>query len=105
MEGLGDVVAKVTDALGIPKCEPCKQRQEKLNNMFPFTQKLTDEERAYLKNVFLWYNGLPIKSERVADMQRCEKIWLRVYNIKTGACKTCNSTYQNNYMNKLKALL
>ena len=105
MEGLGDVVAKVTDALGIPKCEPCKQRQEKLNNMFPFTQKLTDEERAYLKNVFEWYKGLPIKSERVADMQRCEKIWLRVYKNKTGACKTCNSTYQNNYMNKLKALL
>lgn len=36
MRGLGDVVAAVTSALGIPKCKPCGQRQEKLNKLVPF---------------------------------------------------------------------
>lgn len=38
IRGLGDVVAKVTSALGIkqkPGCK-CKQRQEKLNKLVPF---------------------------------------------------------------------
>ena len=36
MRGLGDLVAKVTGALGIPKCGPCSQRQAKLNAAVPF---------------------------------------------------------------------
>lgn len=31
--GLGDVVAAATSALGIRPCEPCKQRQQKLNRI------------------------------------------------------------------------
>jgi hypothetical protein len=34
--GLGDVVASVTDAIGIPKCGGSVQRQEWLNKMLPF---------------------------------------------------------------------
>ena len=30
---LGDSVKKVTDFLGIPQCEPCKERQRKLNEI------------------------------------------------------------------------
>lgn len=33
--GLGDIIAGVTSALGIPPCEGCKKRQEKLNRLFP----------------------------------------------------------------------
>jgi hypothetical protein len=29
--GLGDVIARATHALGIRQCEPCKRRQEWLN--------------------------------------------------------------------------
>ena len=36
MRGAGDVIAAVTDALGIPKCGGCAKRQEKLNELFPF---------------------------------------------------------------------
>lgn len=36
MRGLGDVVAKVTTALGIPPCGGCKQRQAFLNKVVPF---------------------------------------------------------------------
>ena len=36
MKGLGDAVARATSLLGIPTCCACKQRQEMLNNVFPF---------------------------------------------------------------------
>ncbi len=36
MRGLGDVVAKVTSAVGIKPCGGCKERQAKLNKSFPF---------------------------------------------------------------------
>jgi hypothetical protein len=36
IRGLGDVVARVTDALGIPKCGGCAKRQELLNTLVPF---------------------------------------------------------------------
>lgn len=39
VKGVGDVIKKVTEVLGIEQCEPCKERQEKLNKMFPFTKK------------------------------------------------------------------
>ena len=33
--GLGDVVARITDTMRIPKCSACAERQKKLNAMFP----------------------------------------------------------------------
>ncbi len=34
--GLGDTVAKLTKAVGIKPCGGCKERQKKLNEMFPY---------------------------------------------------------------------
>lgn len=39
MRGLGDAVARVTDALHIPKCGSCAKRQEILNKAVPFGKK------------------------------------------------------------------
>lgn len=36
LRGLGDVVAKVTTAIGIRPCGGCKKRQEQLNKAVPF---------------------------------------------------------------------
>ena len=36
MKGLGDVVKKITGAVGIKACGGCKKRAEKLNDLFPF---------------------------------------------------------------------
>lgn len=33
--GAGDLIAKMTGALGIKPCTPCKARQQALNGMFP----------------------------------------------------------------------
>ena len=42
-KGLGDSIKKVTEALKIPQCEPCKRRQEKLNRLFPYKKLLKKE--------------------------------------------------------------
>jgi hypothetical protein len=36
MQGFGDLVARATNALGIPACGPCAERQARLNALFPF---------------------------------------------------------------------
>lgn len=35
-KGLGDTVKRVTEVIGIPQCEPCKERQERLNELIPY---------------------------------------------------------------------
>lgn len=35
-KGLGDTIKKVTDFLRIPQCGGCKDRQKKLNQLFPY---------------------------------------------------------------------
>ena len=37
--GLGDTVAKITQAVGVKPCGKCKKRQQKLNEMFPYKDK------------------------------------------------------------------
>ena len=106
MQGLGDAVKVVTDFLEIPQCDKCRERQSKLNRLFPFkkAQQPTDEDMIFLTNVFSWYNGLPIPRNKIQDISYCEGIWLRLFNVKTDSCKSCGATYQNNYMKDLKKL-
>jgi hypothetical protein len=42
--GVGDVIAKVTTAIGIKPCEPCKARQAALNRVLPFTTGAVPEQ-------------------------------------------------------------
>jgi len=35
VRGAGDIVAKITSAIGIKPCSGCQQRQETLNDLFP----------------------------------------------------------------------
>jgi hypothetical protein len=39
LTGLGDVVSIATSAVGVKPCGGCKQRQEKLNQIFPFNRE------------------------------------------------------------------
>lgn len=52
--GLGDVVKKVTEVLGIESCDACEERRKKLNEIFPFTKKageLTENDIAFIKRI------------------------------------------------------
>lgn len=35
--GLGDVIARITQSMGIESCTPCQRRQQQLNNWMRFT--------------------------------------------------------------------
>lgn len=106
MQGLGDAIKKVTEAVGIEQCDKCKERQSKLNRLFPFkkAQEPTAEDIKFLNDVFSWYKGLPIPSGKGEDIAKCEAIWMRLFNVTTDSCKSCGASYQNNYMKDLKRL-
>jgi len=42
--GAGDVVRKVTSALGIKHCSECERRQAALNRLFSFEARLETDE-------------------------------------------------------------
>tara|TARA_R110000868_G_scaffold203335_2_gene451167 strand:- start:1264 stop:1602 length:339 start_codon:yes stop_codon:yes gene_type:complete len=106
MQGLGDGIKVITEALGIEQCNKCKERQQLLNRLFPFknAKAPTEEDDIFLTTVFKWYKGLPIKKSKIEDIRKCEQIWIRLFNVKTEACKSCSATYQNNYMKDLLKL-
>ena len=73
-----------------------------MSTEFPYIVKPTSDEIVFLYEVFSWYKGLPIPSEKANDIRKCEMLFLKLYNIKEGPCTTCGATYQNNYMKKLE---
>jgi|FreactcultureFD7_1027221.scaffolds.fasta_scaffold00620_14 hypothetical protein len=40
---IGDSIKKLTDALGIPQCDECKERQRKLNEFSDWIGKIINE--------------------------------------------------------------
>lgn len=55
IRGFGDLVSKVTGALGIEECGGCEERKKKLNNMLPFNKdsRLMDEDEIdFIKDLF-----------------------------------------------------
>lgn len=101
--GLGDVIANVTDALGIKKCKGCEKRQSALNKLFPFKShyELTESDKEFMAEFLQWYKGLPIPQDKINDILKAEQIWLRVFKVITGACKSCGVQYQNAFIKDL----
>ena len=83
IEGLGDVVKKITNALGIETCDACEERRKKWNEMFPFTKQageLSENDIAFLKRIrFLNTIG----SE---DINYIFDLHNRVFNRRTKPC-------------------
>jgi hypothetical protein len=53
LKGLGDVIATVTEAVGIEPCKNCNDRKEKLNKLLPFgTLDLQEGEIEFLTELF-----------------------------------------------------
>jgi hypothetical protein len=53
LKGLGDVVEKVTTAIGIEPCDGCEKRKEVLNKLFPFgVKELSDDQKQFLQELF-----------------------------------------------------
>jgi hypothetical protein len=41
IEGLGDIIQRLTKAVKIPTCSKCEERRKKLNKMFSFSKDQT----------------------------------------------------------------
>lgn len=85
--GLGDVVKKVTNFIGIETCPECEERRKILNEMFPFIKKakeLTESEIAFLKRI------KPQNFIGSEDIKFLYATYNRVFNKKLDACFSCS---------------
>ena len=92
IQGVGDVVSKVTDFLGIVPCEKCNKRREEWNNMFPIRLKpreLTEEE------LNTWREYQSVRTLRLLETHRkmiC-KIYSDVFQVPYyEPCKNCDAS-------------
>ena len=47
IEGLGDIIKRLTNAVNIPTCSKCEERRKKLNSMFPLKKGKTPLEEPH----------------------------------------------------------
>lgn len=104
--GLGDTVAKFTEATGIDKVVKfvagedcgCKERQEKLNKIFPYKtpECLTEEEHKELTEL--------IPNMRVKVRPSDQLAFLKIYNrvFKTNEQPTSCASCLNDMLRKIK---
>jgi predicted NodU family carbamoyl transferase len=99
--GLGDVIANITEAVGIKPCKGCKQRQAKLNALLPFgTEELLESEKTYLNDFF---ENTPSELSKTQQNELLD-IYFRVYRVKPFApCTNCSGVWKS-IIKKLKKL-
>jgi len=101
IQGLGDVVAAVTSAVGIEPCDNCKDRQFKLNRLFNF-KKVKSDMTPIDKEHFLLF--LEAKGQRIIDKKRTELVfedieylnglYLYYFGIDNSNCPTCSKVHE-----------
>jgi hypothetical protein len=101
IQGLGDVVAAVTSAVGIEPCDDCKDRQFSLNRLFNFKKvksEMTPNDKEHFK-IFL-----EAKGQRVIDGKRTELVFEDVdylnglykyyFGIDNSNCPNCSKVHE-----------
>ena len=101
IQGLGDVVAAVTSAVGIEPCLDCKDRQFKLNRLFNFKKvksEMTPNDKEHFK-IFL-----DVKGQRVVDGKRTELnfedaeflngLYKYYFGIDNSNCASCSKVHE-----------
>jgi hypothetical protein len=101
IQGLGDVVANLTSAVGIEPCEGCKERQFSLNRLFNF-KKVKSEMTPNDKEHFTLF--LEAKGQRVIDGKRTELLFEDVdylnglykfyFGIDNSNCPNCSKVHE-----------
>lgn len=101
IQGLGDVVAAVTSAVGIEPCQDCKERQFGLNRLFNF-KKVKSEMTPNDKEHFALF--LEAKGQRIVDARRTELnfedvdylngLYLHYFGIDNSNCPTCSKVHE-----------
>lgn len=101
IQGLGDVVAAVTSAVGVEPCLDCKERQFSLNRLFNFKKvksEMTPNDKEHFK-IFL-----DVKGQRVVDGKRTELnfedvdflngLYKYYFGIDNSNCATCSKVHE-----------
>ena len=101
IQGLGDVIAAVTSAVGVEPCEGCEERRFGLNRLFNF-KKVKSEMTPIDKEHFTLF--LEAKGQRVIDGKRTELVFEDVdylnglykyyFGIDNSNCPTCSKVHE-----------
>ena len=101
IQGLGDVVATVTSAVGIEPCQGCEERRFGLNRLFNF-KKVKSEMTAIDKEHFRIF--LDVKGQRVIDGKRTELnfedaeflngLYSYYFGIDNSNCSSCSKVHE-----------
>lgn len=101
IQGLGDVVAAVTSAVGIEPCYNCKDRQFSLNRLFNF-KKVKSEMTPNDKEHFRIF--LDVKGQRIIEGRRTELVFEDVdylnglykyyFGIDNSNCPNCSKVHE-----------
>ncbi len=81
--GLGDAIKAVTEVLGIEQCEKCKERQSRLNRLFPWlkaSRDVTEVERELMGRI----NAKP--SIENDDVNALFKLYNELFSSKLSRC-------------------
>ena len=111
-EGLGDTIEAVTEATGIKKAVEwiagkdcgCKERKEKLNEIFRYKpQCLVESEYNYLTDYFKRHNP---KLFTKKDVYTIVQMYTRIFKVRPKICTNCNGavTTMNRLVDDLKVL-
>jgi hypothetical protein len=101
IQGLGDVIANITNSVGIEPCQDCKERQFGLNRLFNF-KRVKSEMSAEDKESFKTF--LEPKGQRVIDGKRTElnledvnylnALYLKYFGLDNSNCPTCSKVHE-----------
>ena len=100
IQGLGDVIANITNSVGIAPCEDCKERQFTLNRLFNF-KKVKSEMTAEDKVSYSAF--MELKGQRVIDGKRTElnfddisylnALYLYYFGLDNSNCPNCSNVH------------
>lgn len=101
VQGLGDVIANITNSVGIEPCQGCKERQFSLNRLFNF-KRVKSEMSAEDKEKYSEF--MQLKGQRVIDGLRTElnldditylnALYLNYFGLDNSNCPTCSKVHE-----------
>lgn len=98
-KGLGDVVSIITSTLGIPECQSCAERRQKLNDMFSFLKSvrrdLTSEEVEFIKKCS--------QDNRIPDTAKFTKIYNEIFGTHIQNC-SCGGLHKELLIKLMKQI-
>ena len=101
IQGLGDVIAAVTSAVGIEPCEGCENRKFTLNRLFNFKTVKSEMTQTDKEHFALFVDA---KGQRVIDGKRTElvfedidylnKLYLYYFGLDNSNCPSCSKVHE-----------